>query len=64
MVTCRSIVGCDISGNALIVDDVISSGSSIIESINLINEKSKCNDVLCCFDRMEIGEESRWHHWN
>ena len=49
-------VGCDISGSALIVDDVVSSGSSIIESIDLINEKkSKCHDVLVAFDRMEIG---------
>ena len=50
-------VGCDISGSALIVDDVVSSGSSIIESIDLINEKkSKCHDVLVAFDRMEIGK--------
>ena len=50
-------VGCDISGSALIVDDVISSGSSIIESIDMINgAKSKCHHVLVAFDRMEIGK--------
>ena len=50
-------VGCDISGSALIVDDVISSGSSIIESIDMLNgAKSKCGHVLVAFDRMEIGK--------
>ena len=50
-------VGCDISGSALIVDDVVSSGSSIIESIDMINgAKSKCHHVLVAFDRMEIGK--------
>ena len=33
-----NFVGCDIKGESLIVDDVISSGSSIIESYNLVSE--------------------------
>ena len=50
-------VGCPIDGTSLIVDDVISSGSSIIESIDMIIEsKAQCIDVLVAFDRMEIGE--------
>ena len=50
-------VGCPITGISLIVDDVISSGSSIVESIEMITEsKAACSDVLVAFDRMEVGE--------
>ena len=50
-------VGCDVKGKALIVDDVISSGSSIIESIELLEKSSAfCKDVLVAFNRMEIGK--------
>ena len=51
-------VGSQPSGNALIVDDVISSGKSIIESINLLlNSGSSPKVVVVAFDRMEIGSE-------
>lgn len=54
-----NFVGCDIKGESLIVDDVISSGSSIIESYNLISEShATCKNVLVAFNRMEIGKKS------
>ncbi len=50
-------VGCEVNGSALVVDDVISSGSSIIDSIKLLDqENSTCKDVLVAFNRMEIGK--------
>ena len=54
-----NFVGCDIKGESLIVDDVISSGSSIIESYNLILEShATCKNILVAFNRMEIGKNS------
>ena len=54
-----NFVGCDIKGESLIVDDVISSGSSIIESYNLILEShATCKNILVAFNRMEIGINS------
>ena len=54
-----NFVGCDIKGESLIVDDVISSGSSIIESYNLILEShATCKNILVAFNRMEIGKKS------
>jgi orotate phosphoribosyltransferase len=51
-------VGCEIKGKALIVDDVISSGSSIIESYDLLTRHDvKCTDILVAFNRMEIGDK-------
>ncbi len=50
-------VGCDVKGNALVVDDVVSSGSSIIDSIKLLKQtNSSCDNVLVAFNRMEIGK--------
>ena len=47
-------------GNALVVDDVISSGKSIIESIKLLKKsKATCKYVVVAFDRMEVGEKNR-----
>lgn len=52
-----NFVGCEIKGKALIVDDVISSGSSVIESYNLITASSAtCENILVGFNRMEIGQ--------
>ena len=54
-----NFVGCNIKGESLIVDDVISSGSSIIESYNLIIEShATCKNILVAFNRMEIGKSS------
>jgi orotate phosphoribosyltransferase len=53
-----SFVGCEIKGKALIVDDVISSGSSIIESYNLLAKHNIiCSDILVAFNRMEVGNK-------
>jgi orotate phosphoribosyltransferase len=47
-------------GEALIVDDVISSGNSILNSIDLMaSNNAKASSVLVAFDRMEVGKESR-----
>ena len=52
-----NFVGCEIKGKALIVDDVISSGSSVIESYNLITaSNATCENILVGFNRMEIGQ--------
>tara|TARA_B100000073_G_C23515745_1_gene485691 strand:- start:75 stop:716 length:642 start_codon:yes stop_codon:yes gene_type:complete len=54
-----AFVGTPISGNALIVDDVISSGSSIIESYKMLKDTGANSTIaLVAFDRQEIGEES------
>ena len=53
-------VGSPPVGNALIVDDVISSGKSIVESIDLLsNNDAIPASVLVAFDRMEIGVAKR-----
>lgn len=53
-------VGSAPKGNALIVDDVISSGKSIIESIDLLSDNgAKPSSVLVAFDRMELGIDKR-----
>ena len=53
-------VGMKPNGKALIVDDVISSGKSIRESIDLLSENnSHPSSVLVAFDRMEVGEKNR-----
>jgi len=52
-----NFVGSEVKGDALIVDDVISSGTSIIDSIKLLKQtNSSCNNVLVAFNRMEIGK--------
>ena len=53
-------VGSAPKGNALIVDDVISSGKSIIESIDLLSDNgAKPSSVVVAFDRMELGIDKR-----
>ena len=53
-------VGSAPKGNALIVDDVISSGKSIIESIDLLSANgAKPSSVVVAFDRMELGIDKR-----
>ena len=53
-------VGSAPKGNALIVDDVISSGKSIIESIDLLSTNgAKPSSVVVAFDRMELGIDKR-----
>ena len=53
-------VGFQPNGSALIIDDVISSGSSIRECIELLTlTKTDTFSVLVAFDRMEIGNKIR-----
>ena len=53
-------VGSQPKGRALIVDDVISSGKSIIESIDLLsNNNATPSTVLVAFDRMERGANEK-----
>jgi len=53
-------VGTKPNGKALIVDDVISSGKSISDSINLLKKNdAQPSSVLVAFDRMEVGNEDR-----
>ncbi len=55
-----SLIGSPLSGKGLIVDDVISSGSSIEESINIIKKNNaKSILVLVALDRMELGKKRR-----
>ena len=53
-------VGIQPSGNSLIVDDVISSGKSIEDSIKLLKQNDSTPfSVLVAFDRMEVGKKDR-----
>ena len=53
-------VGYQPKGTAIIVDDVISSGKSITESIELLKtNNAHPTSVLVAFDRMEVGKEKR-----
>jgi len=51
-----SVIGAPLSGNILIVDDVISAGTSVRESVNLIRASNvtPCG-VVIALDRMERG---------
>lgn len=53
-------VGIEPKGSSLIIDDVVSSGKSIRESIDLLkNNNSLPSSVLVAFDRMEVGHHKR-----
>ena len=53
-------VGYQPAGTAIIIDDVISSGKSIAESINLLTSNhAKPASVIVAFDRMEVGKDKR-----
>lgn len=55
-----SIVGSPLSGGVLIVDDVITAGTAIRESIDIIkNAGAKPAGVLLALDRQERAPESR-----
>ena len=52
-----NLIGSPLSGRGLIVDDVISSGSSIKKSINIIIENNaEPISILVALDRMELGK--------
>ncbi len=51
-----SVVGAPLAGRVLIVDDVISAGTSVCESVNLIRASNAVPaGVLIALDRMERG---------
>ena len=51
------IIGSAIKGNVLVIDDVISAGTSINESYNLIHKnKAKIAGVIVAIDRQEKGK--------
>lgn len=53
-------VGIQPKGKALIVDDVVSSGKSITESIGLLSDHgAAASSVMVAFDRMELGKDQR-----
>ncbi len=53
-------VGTKPKGSSLIVDDVISSGKSISDSIELLKKNhAQASSVLVAFDRMEVGYKKR-----
>lgn len=55
---CGSIVGSPLSGRVLIIDDVISAGISIRETVDFIREAgAKPCGVIIALDRMERGNE-------
>lgn len=53
-----TIVGAELKGKILIIDDVISAGTSVGESITIINAaKAKPAGVFIALDRQERGQE-------
>ena len=55
-----STVGAELHGNVLIIDDVISAGTSVRESIELIRGAGATpSAVVIALDRMELGQTSR-----
>ena len=53
-----SLVGADLSGRVVIVDDVITAGTAIRESIELITEAGgEVAGVIVAIDRQERGQQ-------
>ncbi|RFC32094.1 MAG: orotate phosphoribosyltransferase [Candidatus Nitrotoga sp. MKT] len=57
-----STVGAKLQGRVLIIDDVISAGTSVRESITLIRAAgaTPCG-VVIALDRMELGQQTQQH---
>ncbi|MDC9724310.1 MAG: orotate phosphoribosyltransferase [Gammaproteobacteria bacterium] len=54
------LVGADLNGKVLIIDDVISAGTSVRESVTIINAESATPaGVIIALDRQERGQDSR-----
>lgn len=52
------IVGSPLEGKVLIVDDVISAGTSVRESVDIIDKQgAKTAGVLIALDRQEVGQK-------
>ncbi|MDH5190101.1 MAG: orotate phosphoribosyltransferase [Gammaproteobacteria bacterium] len=53
------IVGSELKGKVLIVDDVISAGTSVRESVDIIKlQGAKTAGVLIALDRQEVGQKN------
>lgn len=53
---CGSIVGAELSGNVLIVDDVITAGTAVREAAEIISDnRAKLNGIAVAMDRQEKG---------
>ena len=51
-----SIVGAELSGNVLIVDDVITAGTAVREAAEIISDnRAKLNGIAVAMDRQEKG---------
>ena len=51
-----SIVGAELSGNVLIVDDVITAGTAVLEAAEIISDnRAKLNGIAVAMDRQEKG---------
>jgi len=54
------LVGADLNGKVLIIDDVISAGTSVRESVTIIKaENATPAGVIIALDRQERGQDSR-----
>jgi orotate phosphoribosyltransferase len=52
-----AIIGSELQGSVVIVDDVITAGTSVRESVDIINKAgAKAIGVLVALDRQEKGE--------
>lgn len=55
-----SIVGSELKGNVLIIDDVITAGTAIREAVDIIrNNGADCNAVMIAMDRQEKGQSEK-----
>jgi orotate phosphoribosyltransferase len=56
-----NIVGANLEGNVVIVDDVITKGTAIKESIEIINKTSaKISAIIVALDRQEKGDSNKY----
>lgn len=53
-----SMIGADLNGEVAIIDDVITAGTAIRESFNIIDAAgAKANVVFLALDRQEVGQQ-------
>jgi orotate phosphoribosyltransferase len=54
------VIGAPLQGNVLIVDDVITAGTAIRESLSLIDAQgARAAGILIALDRQERGQDTR-----
>ncbi|MDE9488329.1 phosphoribosyltransferase family protein, partial [Xenorhabdus bovienii] len=54
-----SLVGSPLQGNVVVVDDVITAGTAIRESMEIIKQHgATLSGVILCLDRQERGRET------